>query len=337
VQAVGALLVGVAYFLPWASFMSAFGSVQMRGLYVDYAWFLLILAIAHLLAQFAEPNREALGVPERWIAYMGLLSRITPFVIVGFFAWYGSNFAFNASLAASGSSVSLFGTEMPSVLKAGLDYGYWIGVCGAVVLLTSVGLLVKQAARFCGLALIVAVAAIGLAFGFTRSARQFQANKPASTISSQSPTAAVNPTGAATTGQSESETAFDVSPFVQVTSITGRLYGKNYEASRYSDSAIISVVFKNVGTKTIVGLRGLLSVLDGFGNDVYKFTFRDDEKITPGRDTGGTGGYSFEDNQFAHDEPYDKIAPLISGGTAKYSAKITQIAFEDGTILPQKK
>ena len=61
VQAVGAVLIGIAYFLPWASIISPLGSIELRGLYVDYAWILLILAILHLLLQFARFNKDALG------------------------------------------------------------------------------------------------------------------------------------------------------------------------------------------------------------------------------------------------------------------------------------
>ena len=64
------------------------------------------------------------------------------------------------------------------------------------------------------------------------------------------------------------------------------------------------------------------------------FTFRDDDKILPGQDSGH-GGYSFEENTFEHDDPYHRMIPSINGGTAKYKALVTQIAFDDGTILPK--
>ena len=61
VQATGAILIGIAYFLPWASIMSPLGSVELRGLYVDYAWILLVLAILHLLLQFARVEQRCAG------------------------------------------------------------------------------------------------------------------------------------------------------------------------------------------------------------------------------------------------------------------------------------
>ena len=39
----------------------------------------------------------------------------------------------------------------------------------------------------------------------------------------------------------------------------------------------------------------------------------------------------YEDNQFIDDERYDKFAPVVSGGTAKYRVRIKEVAFEDGS------
>jgi hypothetical protein len=69
VQALGAVLIGIAYFLPWANIISPLGSIEVRGLYVDYAWILLILAILHLLLQFARFNTAALGLPDSSLRY----------------------------------------------------------------------------------------------------------------------------------------------------------------------------------------------------------------------------------------------------------------------------
>src|ERR1035438_7258137 len=94
-QAVGAVLIGIAYFSPWASIISPLGSIELRGLYVDYAWILLILAILHLVLQFARFNAAALGLPDSSLRYMEMVWQIIPFVLVVFFAWYGASFAFN--------------------------------------------------------------------------------------------------------------------------------------------------------------------------------------------------------------------------------------------------
>jgi hypothetical protein len=125
------------------------------------------------------------------------------------------------------------------------------------------------------------------------------------------------------------------SPYVQLSSITAKRLDKDYEVNRYSNSVLILPVFTNVGSGTIVGLRGHLSVLDGFGEEVFGFNFRADDKLLPGHDSDRSGGYCFEENQYEDDNPYLKIVPLIDAGTAKYTVRITKIAFEDGTILPK--
>jgi hypothetical protein len=76
-------------------------------------------------------------------------------------------------------------------------------------------------------------------------------------------------------------------------------------------------------------------LLDGFGREVDSFNFKDSEKLAAGSHTAG--GYQYEDNQFIHDEHYDKFAPVVSGGTAKYRVKIKEVAFDDGSILPAAK
>src|SRR5712664_9874 len=329
-QAIGAVLIGIAYFLPWASIISPLGSIQLRGLYVDYAWILLILAILHLVLQFARSNKDGLGLPDSALRYMEVIGRVVPFVFVAFFAWYGANFGFNFHNALSGRQATLFGTSVDSIVKAGVDYGYWIGVCGAVLLIASVGLLNKQWQKFVGYAGAIAIASGGLALGFSRPGKEV---RPTAITGSLQGSAGV--TAGASTDAPASQSDFDSSPFIQLSSISAKLFAKDYEASRYRNSVVIYPVFRNVGSRTIVGLRGYLSVIDGFGKEVHGFNFRGDDKILPGHDSG-RGGYSFEENQFANDDPYHKMVPLIEAGTAKYTARITQVAFEDGTVLPRK-
>ena len=332
-QAIGAILIGIAYFLPWASIMSPLGSVEFRGLYVDYAWILLVLAILHLLLQFARSNQDTLGLPDSSLRYIEVAWRIMPFVFVAFFAWYGASFGFNAHNASSRTHATFFGTSVDSIVKAGLDYGYWIGACGAALLIASVGLVSKQVQAFVGYAAVVAIATIGLAFGFSRPGKQVL--QTAVGVYSQGSARQSGASAGAPAPTNPTEPDFDSSPYVQVTSISAGLLTKDYEASRYSNSIVITPVFRNVGRNTIVGMQGRLSVMDGFGQEVYGFNFRDDDKILPGHDSG-RGGYSFEENQFENDDPYHKMVPLIDAGTAKYAARIAHIAFEDGTVLPKK-
>ena len=333
VQAVGAVLIGIAYFLPWASIISPLGSIELRGLYVDYAWILLILAILHLYLQFARFNKDALGLPDSSLRYTEVVWQMIPFVFIAFFAWYGATFGFNAHNGSSGRNATFFGTSLDSIVKAGLDYGYWIGACGAVLLIASVGLISKQVQKFVGYAALVAIATVGLAFGFSRPGKQVRQTAISASAEGSGNLRGTSANATAPTDSTEPD--FDSSPYIQLTSISARRLAKDYEASRYRNSVILYPVFRNVGSNTIVGLRGHLSMIDGFGKEVYGFNFPDDDKILPGHDSGG-GGYNFEENRFDDNDPYHKMVPLIDAGTAKYTARITHIALEDGTVLPKK-
>jgi hypothetical protein len=72
---------------------------------------------------------------------------------------------------------------------------------------------------------------------------------------------------------------FDFKPYVAVLSVTGEAHEKNIEAERFNDSVSIHLKFQNLTDKMIIGLRGRVSVLDGFGKEVYSFGFRDDDRI----------------------------------------------------------
>jgi hypothetical protein len=332
-QALGGILIGLAYFLPWASIISPFGSIGFRGLYVDYAWIVLILVILHLVLQFTRAYRDALGLPDSSVGHMEIAWRAIPFVLVGFFAWYGASFGLNAHSLSLGKQANIFGTSVDSVVKAGLDYGYWLGVCGTALLIVSVGMISRQVKMFVGYAAVVVIAASGVVFGFSPMGKQVQQT---ATITStmQSPGVKGTSDDPPPSGNS-AEPDFDSSPYVQLASISAKRLAKDYDASRYRNSVVISPIFRNVGSHAIVGLQGRVSIIDGFGKEVYGFNFRDDSKILPGHESG-LGGYSFEENQFEDDDPYHKMAALVNAGTAKYAARIAQIAFEDGTVLPKK-
>jgi hypothetical protein len=55
----------------------------------------------------------------------------------------------------------------------------------------------------------------------------------------------------------------------------------------------IGLTFRNLTDKTITGLRGRVTVLDGFGKAVYSFSFCDDDKILP-KSEEGSGAYNFD-------------------------------------------
>lgn len=323
-QALGSLLVCIAYFLPWASVLSPLGSFEIRGLYVDFAWAVLISAILHLLVQFARLNKAALGLPDEFSKGIDILWLGLPFVFVAFFAWYGAGFIFRS--VANGSRATFFGVAIESTISAGLDYGFWIGTFGALLAIIGVGLISQRIKTIAAYGAVVVVIASALAFGLSLEDRgtepQTAQQTPSSALSSNLATPGV-----------VSEPSLDASPYVTVTKITGTQLLKDPAANRFSDSIMISLGFKNIGKKTIVGLQGHISVLDGFGAEVYGFNFRADDRIAPGESS--ESDYNFDGNQFEDDDPYHKMLPVIGGGTVKYKSKIVHIAFDDGTVLPK--
>jgi len=330
-KVIGPIIVGISYFLPWASIVSPFGMVELKGLYVDYAWIIPLLALSHLSLQFAVANPSTIGLTDSSSRYADAAVRIIPLIFVAFFAWYGASFEFSANGASAGTNANLFGLSVSSIVRAGLDYGYWIGAFGAVLAATSVGISVQGAKVFIAAEVLVILVCVSLAFALYGDGRTRQASSGAT-----SPTDTQNgATSPPSTTEDSIEATFDATPYVTVVSISASQYQKNLEAERFHDSIVISPIFRNVGNKTVVGIQGRLSVKDGFGNEVYGFNFRDDDKILPGR-TSGSGGYSFDGNQFEDDDPYHKMLPLVSAGTAKYVAQIKRIAFADGTVLPNK-
>jgi F0F1-type ATP synthase membrane subunit c/vacuolar-type H+-ATPase subunit K len=131
------------------------------------------------------------------------------------------------------------------------------------------------------------------------------------------------------------EPSYDFSRTIEAVSVEGVVRPKDIDLSRFSSSVVISPVLRNLTRKTVVGIKGRVIILDGFGTEVGWFGFKDTDKLLPGEETGG--GYSFEDNPFIADEQFDKLSPPISGGTAKYRVLITEVAFDDGSTLPPKK
>lgn len=305
-QLAGAATVALSYFLPWVSIMSPLGSTQLKGLYIDYSWALILLAIIHISTQFSSLIRRAFGIPETAIPYMKLAHRVIPVVLVTFVFWQGAWFLFNAHTLAG---VKLFGIDLDSVVKVGLDFGYWLAASGAVLLAFAVAASAQEVKRFAitlaGILIIVVVAAFGLSRPGKETTATAVPNAP----------------------------EYDFSPYVQIVSVKANTYDKDYEASRFAPKIVITPIFRNIGTKMIIGIRGRIVVLDAFGHKVYSFSFRDDDKLAAGAESRDSG-YGFEDNEFDDDDPFSTMYPLVSANNAKYKVTITALAFEDGSTLP---
>jgi prepilin-type processing-associated H-X9-DG protein len=306
------------------SILTPFGSVEIKGQFLDYAWVLVVLSILFLLLIFASKNTENLGIRPELLSKLSIAEGIIPFALFGFIVWAGANFEF---LQRQRTLTALLGAGLTEYIHAGLDYGYWIAmvsVCSMLATLTIRGATIRQVITK---SVVVLALAILVAFVMNRPTKRASTLAAGSAPIGNSPT----PTAAGT-----EERSFDSSPYVALVSANARIYEKNYQAERFSDSLRILLKFKNITQKEITGIKGRVEVLDGFSKPVFAFNFRDDGKIPAGSEEIRADEYSFEHNQFEDDDPYSMMYPLISAGIAKYRVTVSNIAFADGSVLPAK-
>lgn len=75
------------------------------------------------------------------------------------------------------------------------------------------------------------------------------------------------------------------------------------------------------------------SVLNAFGDEMFKFSGESDEQISPGKTSTNTLFYYFEDNQFMSGQPYDKLLPMVTNKSGNIEVSLDMIAFEGGDII----
>ena len=80
----------------------------------------------------------------------------------------------------------------------------------------------------------------------------------------------------------------------------------NYDVSRYRPKAILTLYLKNNTSKRIKAWKALIIVKNAFGDVLFRARLTDGSANIP---PGGTekASFSWEDNQFIDDEPYDKL------------------------------
>jgi len=94
--------------------------------------------------------------------------------------------------------------------------------------------------------------------------------------------------------------------------------------------------YTNLTDKKIIGVEITTEVVNAFGKVVYSDTHEDEHVIEPNEEETRGHGYIFSDNQFIHDQPYDRFLSMVNNGTAKFNTKISKVIFEDGSILSSK-
>lgn len=109
-------------------------------------------------------------------------------------------------------------------------------------------------------------------------------------------------------------------------------YFRHHEGQYGQNRVRFMPIFKNASDVTITGAKFSAVFQNAFGDEVFKFNGDSAEKIRPGKASTNDLFYYFEDNQFIAGEPYDKLLPLVTAGTAKIVVAIDALVFEDGSV-----
>lgn len=91
--------------------------------------------------------------------------------------------------------------------------------------------------------------------------------------------------------------------------------------------------FTNVSETAIVGIRFTSSFRDAFGDEIFSFSGDISERIAPNASSTASVFYVFENNQFMGGEPYDKLLPMITGGTGSIVTVVTGLAMAGGEVV----
>lgn len=111
----------------------------------------------------------------------------------------------------------------------------------------------------------------------------------------------------------------------------------DHQVTKYNQKSVrFMPVVMNVGTKEIVGFKFTARFSNAFKEEVFTFNGTSEERLRPKATSTTKLFYNFEDNQFIPNETYDKLLPLVLGGTANVNVEITAVVFADGTLQSSK-
>lgn len=91
--------------------------------------------------------------------------------------------------------------------------------------------------------------------------------------------------------------------------------------------------FRNVSDSAILGIRFTSSFRDAFGDEIFSFDGEFSDRLSPSATSVANIFYVFENNPFRGGEPYDKLLPMVVGGTGTILTVVTSIALSDGQII----
>ncbi|WP_210180157.1 hypothetical protein [Martelella sp. AD-3] len=90
--------------------------------------------------------------------------------------------------------------------------------------------------------------------------------------------------------------------------------------------------FVNNSDKTVVAIGLKLTIKDAFGENVVNARGTLDMIIPPGETVESPSYYSWDDNPFSGDDPFDDLVGPVKTGVAKASIVVTDVVYDDGTI-----
>lgn len=111
----------------------------------------------------------------------------------------------------------------------------------------------------------------------------------------------------------------------------------NRREHNYSNAVTFKINYKNKSAKKIIGIYANASFNNAFGKTVYTQNFEDEVVIEPGQMTNVDSFWTFKDNPYIANEPYDHMWQGVDNNTIKVKAKILKVVFEDGTVVEAAK
>ncbi|NLS20747.1 hypothetical protein HGP16_30020 [Rhizobium sp. P40RR-XXII] len=109
------------------------------------------------------------------------------------------------------------------------------------------------------------------------------------------------------------------------------LQEKDLRKRIYSPRVELIPSFRNGTKKTVVAIEHTMAITDAFGDEIIEGKSKLDIKIPPGKTIESELFYSWEDNQFIQDEPFDKLLGPVKTGVARATLIVTKAVFSDGT------
>lgn len=111
----------------------------------------------------------------------------------------------------------------------------------------------------------------------------------------------------------------------------------NRREYNYSDTVTFKINYKSRSAKRIIGVYSNATFSNAFGKTVHVQNFEDEIVIEPGQMTNADSFWTFKNNPYIANEPYDHLWQGVDNNTIKVKTKILKVVFEDGTVVEANK